>query len=432
MSFGWLPFTLMLFAAMRPKAAAAASLILGWLFLPGAVYDFPGIPDYTKITATCFPILLGTFLFDFQRLTKLYPSKMDIPIIVLCCCAFVSSLSNGLGVYDGFSGVLRQIFEWGFAYAIGKMYFSDQEGLHDLAKWIVIGGLIYIPFCLWEMRMAPTLHEHLYGFRTDRFATSIRFAGYRPTVFLQHGTAVGIWMMSSVLMGIWLWRTKTVEHLGGIPMGLLVSTLLIIFLLCRSLNSIVLFAGGLVTYHLIRFWGLKSTVLCLALIPVFYIVSRNTEVLTTDRLVEIAEQVSEDRAQSLYGRLYHEERLAEKAWEQPWFGWGGWGRNRVYDEQGEDTSVTDGLWVLTFGIYGLVGLVSLGLVLLLPTVVFWRRFRLADWGQPDLAPMAGFACILPLYVIDCLMNAMVNPIYTVAAGGILAWLANQDRSKITI
>ena len=426
MSFGWLPFTLMLFAVMRPSTAASASLILGWLFLPGAVYDFPGIPDYTKITATCFPILLGTILFDSQRLSKLYPSRMDIPIIVLCLSAFASSLSNGLGIYDGLSGMLRQIFEWGFAYAIGKMYFSDQEGLHDLAKWVVIGGLIYIPFCIWEMRMAPTLHEHLYGFRTDRFMTTMRFGGYRPTVFLQHGLAVGIWMMSSSLMGIWLWRSKTVDHLGGIPMGLLVSVLFIIFLLCRSLNSIVLFAGGIFAYYVIRSWGWKSAVLCLALIPVFYIVSRNTAVLSTEELVEVARRVSEDRAQSLQVRLYHEERLAEKAWQRPLLGWGGWGRNRVYDEQGEDISITDGLWILTFGIYGLVGLVSLGLVLLLPTVVFWRRFRLADWGNPTIAPVAGFACILPLYAIDCLMNAMLNPVFTVAAGGILGWLANQE------
>ena len=73
--------------------------------------------------------------------------------------------------------------------------------------------------------------------------------------------------------------------------------------------------------------------------------------------------------------------------------------------------------------------VSVGFVLLLPTFVFWRRYRHVDWGEPGLAPIAGLVCVLPLYTIDCLMNAMLNPVFTVAAGGILGWLSNADDNR---
>ena len=135
MMFGWLPFTLTLFVITKPQQAAVVALIFGWLFLPGATYAFQGFPDYTKIIATCLPIVLGTLLFDAQRFHKLHPNRLDIPVIVWCCSAFISSVNNDLGVYNGISSVLQQILHWGFPYAIGKMYFSDRQGLCELAEF---------------------------------------------------------------------------------------------------------------------------------------------------------------------------------------------------------------------------------------------------------------------------------------------------------
>lgn len=279
--------------------------------------------------------------------------------------------------------------------------------------------------------MGPTLHYYFYGFRMDKYATTIRFGGYRPSVFLRHGLAVGVWMMSSLLMGIWLWRTKAVKVLCRFSMGFNVAALSIIFLLCRSLNAIILFAGGLLSYFAIRSLGLKSIALCLALMPVFYLVGRNIEIISAENLVETARRIDSDRATSLHIRLRHEELLAKKAWHRPLLGWGGYGRNRLQDEYGNDASITDAFWVSAFGVYGLVGLVSVGFVMLLPTVVFWSRYRTADWGDPELSPIAALVCIIPLYVIDCLMNTMLNPVFTVAAGGILGWLANKDDEPLS-
>ena len=53
--------------------------------------------------------------------------------------------------------------------------------------------------------------------------------------------------------------------------------------------------------------------------------------------------VGDDRAGSVQFRLDNENMLAKKAMQQPLFGWGGWNRARVFDESGNDLTVTDGV-----------------------------------------------------------------------------------------
>ena len=58
----------------------------------------------------------------------------------------------------------------------------------------VLGGLIYVPLCLFEVRMSPQLHNMVYGFAQHSFGQTVRGGGWRPMVFMQHGLAVGLFM----------------------------------------------------------------------------------------------------------------------------------------------------------------------------------------------------------------------------------------------
>ena len=107
-----------------------------------------------------------------------------------------------------------------------------------------------------------------------------------------------------------------------------------------------------------------------------------------------------------------------RALENPVFGWGGWGRSRVHDAAGKEATVADGLWIIALGERGFVGLVALGLTLLLPAARFAWLYPPRRWSEPAVAPAAAAAVLLALYAIDCLMNAMVNPVYLLAAGGL--------------
>ncbi len=89
---------LVLFAVMPPRRAVIASFVGAWLFLPLVGYALPGLPDYTKMSATCYGVLLGMLLFDGARLFQFRPSWIDLPIVVWCLVPLASSISNGLGV----------------------------------------------------------------------------------------------------------------------------------------------------------------------------------------------------------------------------------------------------------------------------------------------------------------------------------------------
>jgi hypothetical protein len=62
--FGWIPVVFFLFLLLPPKRAVSTSLLVGWLFLPVASYDFPGFLDYNKTTATCLSVFLAAAFLD--------------------------------------------------------------------------------------------------------------------------------------------------------------------------------------------------------------------------------------------------------------------------------------------------------------------------------------------------------------------------------
>ena len=172
--YGWIVIVLMMFSILPSRRAVIASFLGAWLFLPEAQIPFPGLPDLTKVTATSFGVLLGALIFDSGRLMRFRPSWVDIPIVAWCLSPLAASITNGLGVYDGLSASLDQIAAWGVPYLMGRLYLTDLASLRDLAIGILIGGLIYVPLCLIEIRLSPQLHRWVYGARGFDFSQTYR------------------------------------------------------------------------------------------------------------------------------------------------------------------------------------------------------------------------------------------------------------------
>lgn len=428
--FGWIPAVLYLFQRFSAQKAVIVSFITAWLFLPLAAYPIPGLPDYTKMSATCYGIFLATFIYDVGRFNTFKPNWMDIPMLVWCMAPFVSSMTNGLGLYDGVSETLKQTVTWGFPYFLGRLYLGNIAGLRQLAIAIFGGGILYAPLCLLETRISPQLHNMVYGFYGANFLQQIRLGGYRPTVFMQHGLAVGAWMMATTLVGIWLWRSKVIKKFWGIPMNFLVPGLIVTFIMCKSTGAYILLGLGV----LILFVGrlMRSSILLAVIVVVIsaYVYLGATGAVTPERrdqlVAYITQTVGPERAESFEFRLKNEEILSEKARERPIFGWGGWGRNRVYNEQGDDISVTDSLWIIAFGVNGAVGLISLFGSMLIPALYFCvKGYPAKFWNHPKLAPVIALIVIVTLFMFDCALNAMLNPVFTLACGGITGLLINQ-------
>ena len=422
--FAWIPVIVFLFKKFPAQQAVIIGFIAAWLFLPQAEFALPGLPDYTKISATCYGILLASFIYDYGSLKDFKLSFIDIPMLIWCICPLFSSLSNDLGAYDGFSSALSQTMIWGLPYFLGRVYLNNLAGLRNLALGIFLGGLIYVPLCLIEVRLSPQLHRMVYGYHAHSFAQSIRYGGFRPTVFMKHGLEVGMWMMAATLIGIWLWKVGCIRQIYGISIRWPIFALLTTFILLKSTGAYALLFLGIVI--LLIAWQFRTSIIVLLLIfsMIFYL---GQNAIASDhlanRFIASLETIfPEDRIQSLQFRVDNEILLKEKAQQRILFGWGGWGRNRVYDYnwKGElvDVSTTDSLWIIAFGINGLVGLVSLFSAFFIPIIGFMSIYPSSTWSRQKIAPSAALVVILSLYMFDCLLNAMINPIFILACGGV--------------
>ncbi|MEG4224996.1 O-antigen ligase domain-containing protein [Microcoleus sp. N9_B2] len=416
--FGFIPVVFYLFVRFPAQRAVIISFVAAWLFLPQASYPIPSLPPYTKISAACYGILLGTLIYDTVRLTSFKPGWLDVPMVIYCLCPIFSQVSNG---GSPISPTINQIVTWGLPYFLGRLYVGSLDGLRQLAIGIFAGGLAYIPFTLVEGIRGPILHQMIYGVNAfDDWGQARRMGGWRPVVFMQHGLMVGLWMMTAALIAVWLWQTGTLKKFMGRNIKTLAIILTIAFFLCRSTGAYSLFVFALIVLFSAKWFRTSLPLLFIIGYIVFYLYIAASGQFSSKDVIEFINQVfGEERAGSLKFRFDNEEILGEKARQRFMFGWGDSGGNRVYNEYGDDISVTDSLWIIAFGINGAVGLVSLFSSLLLPVIVFSVfKYPARTWTNPKVAPAAVLGIALTMYVFDCVLNAMTNPIFALIAGGI--------------
>lgn len=413
--FGWPLVVLVLFALMSPQRAVAWAFVGAWLFLPMAGYPIPGLPDYTKTSAATYAAVLGLLLFHPQLLLGIKLRWWDVPAAVMCVAPMVSSLTNGLGPYDGASATVSSFVGVGLPYLCGRAAFRTMEQARELVLVIVWGGLLYVPFCLYEVRMSPQLHTMFYGFMQHSFAMTVRGGGWRPMVFMQHGLAVGLWMAVASVAAFWMWRMKSLPLAFGMKGGWQVLALVTTTVLCKSTGATALMLAVIATLELGRHGGRRWVLLALLLAAPVFLTGRIAGVWDGRFWVEQAnENLSAQRAQSLEFRLDNEDLLMAKALQRPVFGWGGWGRNRVFNDEGRDLTITDGYWIIIMGVNGMVGLAAFYAMLVGPGLLWVSRNGSLIWTAAGAAPVV-LCCVSAIYAIDCIPNAMPNPVFLLAS-----------------
>lgn len=431
--FGWVPVVLVIFALLPSRWAAPTAVIGAWLLLPPFTLAISSLPDYSKSTAAIFGILLSTLIFYPNRLLTFRPRWFDLPMLLWCFSGVASSVQNDLGVYDGLSDALNQSLTWGLPYLIGRLYFSSLEDLRSFAVAMVVGGLSYVPPCLYEMRMMTSLLRSIYGMGIWGGMSGLRLGGFRPNVFFFTGLELGLWMTAASLAGWWLWRCGTIKKIGPLPFGLILLSILIgTTILCRSTGAIGLLAAGMMLLWLSVRFQTRLLLAVLLLAGPLYVAVRVTNVWTGKHAVDLAEiLVGPVRAESLQFRFTCENLLIEKAIQQPIFGWGGWGRSSVFfnaNTPWPKPVPTDGLWIIILGTKGYVGLILLYLAMISPAALFVWRFPARHWGDAHMAAGSLATMLLILYLVDCLLNAFPNMIYLTLAGGLIGLEPKQHRT----
>ncbi len=433
----WIPVVIYMFVLLKPRRAVLAAFILGWLFLPVAIsgeplsahFKFKGFPNLDKATVTSLTVLFAVIVVDRARLMNFRPHWLDLPVLLLLIAPLASSLYNAapdneLGLYDGLSESFRQFIVWGLPYLIGRVYFNDLEGMRELAIGVFLGGLIYIPVCWWEIRMSPTLHGDIYGYFPATFRMQKRYGGYRPMGFMPGGLSVGMWMTVAALTGVWIWASRAIRKLEGIPIGFLVVPLFLTALFSKATGAALLLLAGTVILFTTKYLRTALPLLAMMVLIVGYMGVRSYGEWSGEAVVDIVEQVlDEERAQSLAFRFHNEDLLSARALEQPVFGWGGWNRSRVLDDNGEDISTTDGLWIIVLGQNGMFGLSALTTTLLVPALALMWFIPAKRWKEPRIAIAAVFATSLVLHMADNLLNGFPNPVFMMMNGGVVGLLA---------
>jgi hypothetical protein len=300
---------------------------------------------------------------------------------------------------------------------LGRRYLGSAAANEDLLQSLALAGLLYSLPMLFEIRMSPQLHTWVYGYFPRSFLQQIRAGGFRPVVFLGHGLWVAFFTMTCVVASAALWRAGVrVQRLSAGAVTVYLGGILV---LCKTAGSLIYAA---VVVPLVRFASprmqLRAAVLLVAL-AVLYPTMRALDLVPTESLLSLAGSVSDERAISLKTRFDQEKQLLDRASQRPLLGWGRYGRSFVYDaETGADTSITDGLWIITLGQFGYIGfLAQFGLLAL----TVWRSaagLRTAA-DEKERLFLAALALIVAISEVDLVPNASISGWTWLLAGALL-------------
>lgn len=423
--FGSLLVTPLLFLLMPVRRAMVTAYCLLWMFLPVAAIKLPGLPNLTKPAAISLGVLIALVLFYLDLIIRRFRLQwFDIPVIFFGLIApFVAAMVNGLGVKAGMYELIQSLFLWVVPYFAGRVILGDEMGVQEIATGIFLAALIYAPLAWFEMFFSPQLHRIFYGYHTHKFGQSKRGWGYRPVIFMQHGIMTTTWLVAGAVCGAWLLRNKRLRWNFPLKPHYAVFFLIGTAAVSNSMGALMLMIIAFTILFLMRRINPAWVMVPLLAVAPVYMVGRSTGVLDTEEMTALVRPLSEKRAKSFWYRMWSEEHYVAKAMERPILGWGGEGRQRPIDpETGQEIGASDGLWIIVFGKMGLVGLLSMMFTLLLIPIIAVTKQPKSVWRHPRFAGSAVLIILLCMYMIDCLLNAMVNPIYMLAAGALAGFV----------
>lgn len=432
---GWIIVTIVLFSRKLPEEAVIVAIMGSFLFLPsGPEIDLPVLPSITKATAISYGILLAEMIRGLKAKNPFRANGIDVVVLLYCTVIpFASAISNGLGVYYGIYSLLDKLVTFGVFFWAGRRYFGSPGSLRKLTKAISLGGLILIPLILFEVRMAPTLCYRIYGFIPHSFIQHIRYGGYRPMLFMQHGLMVALWVAASAVTTFWHWRESQEKKVWKLAIPLVALALMASVVLCKSANGVLYLMGGIASYFLYkRKKSSKALGLVFLLFPLYFVFRLSNVITMEDIEAQISKFFDAERVDSLMVRLRQEVLFGAKALERPLFGWGLMGRAWPVDERGNSMiQMIDSMWVIQLSIGGLTSLASYYL-----TLGFGPWRILARSGKPQAEtklPEEGrldaivLSIIVMFYLIDGLVNAMPAPIYIFIAGAVSSYYFEYGR-----
>ena len=439
-------YSYMQFRKRSAPEAAMYALLLPWMFGPNlAAIDLPLAPAYGKTDFAFFGAALGLYLCARRRLAVAKGGRfLEVLVVMLLIGDFMRFWANrdnlwrgptfqtGLSINDAIYYMLEDIPTVLLPLLIGRACFQRRADAMSALRLFVTFGLVYAPFILWEIRMSPQLHRQIYGYgMTYSFAQSMRDGGFRPEVFLQHGLILGMFVMVVTFAAFGLWRIGRKQVLR-LPTPWVAIGLVALMVLVKAKGALVFTVVGAGTLYFLKPRTQMIVAAAMSLSVCIYAYLHMTGQFPADELMAQIEPFGEDRAQSMQFRLDNELTLAQRAGDRLWFGWGGYGRERVYDDEGHNMSTQDGAWIITLGIRGLFGFIAFFGALILPVLYALVRIgKLKD--ERDQRIVTAFAMMTAFLTLNMLPNMAIAVLPFLCAGATVGLtsglLAEQQRRR---
>jgi len=416
-----------------PDTAVILLFLVPYLILPSAIaLNISITSSLDKYVITSLAALL--IMRCKYGPISLFPGSLPIRVLILMLfiSPFLTFIYNrdpiflpnrtipGLTIKDAINMELSN-FCWMYVpLLLGYSWLGDSKSHGKLLAIIAAAGLAYSLPMLWEVRMSPQLNMRFYGFFPSAFDQQIRAGGFRPVVFLEHGLRVAVFFSMSIMAVMAIHQTIAGNRRAANRNRLKLFYMFAVMFLCKTWSAFIYTAVALALFFATKpkVW-VRFSVVVITLVFIFPFV-RNSSWMPVHQLSGFFSKYSEDRGGSLQYRFDNEDILLDKANERPLAGWGGWGRSRVYNAEGEDISVTDGTWIIVYGVTGWIGyLAEFGLILF-PVLLASRSLAGNQLMETPICTAAIFI-ILAFKLIDLIPNSSLTPFNYLLSGALMGY-----------
>lgn len=443
---GYVPFSFFAYWKWPAKRAAMILMFGAALFLPSNFFglDPPVLPPLTKELWCPLWALIGCAVMKPSALRSA-PFRGPEALVLVMCLGIVGTLLTNddpivhgptvlpaLTWYDTLSDVGATLLSWFPAYYLGRALFRTEADLHELLRFMVLAAIWYSLPIFFELRFSPQLHIMTYGYFPSQFDQVFRLGGYRPTVFFRHGLNLALSMTVFTFAAAILYRAKMRLGKFWTP-GRAFAFLFVIIVLCKSTGAYFHLAMGTPLLLFFGSRGYARAALALCGLILSYPMLRLFDLVPVDGIYEAMQVLTnEERAISLWFRLFTEGQILENTRERILFGWGGYARSTEFDDvTGEPLSVLDGYWTAELGTHGLIGWGCVFVMMLYPAIRAARSAKLFD-DERTRRVLAGSAFLVGLYVFDWLPNSSISldlTFFTGALAGCVPGMLAAQRAR---
>jgi hypothetical protein len=425
--FGWPAVCVVFFVMLPVELAAIWSMLTAYLLLPSAVsVDVHYLPALDKGSISALSTFVLCKIKGTQSLTPRRSFLIYFFALLFVISPVFTSLNNSYELHIGDRSIPGFYPLNGLKFAlsnaltlmpffVGMRFLSTDRARELLLKSLPISALFYSLPMLLEVRLSPQLQRLVYGSNPAGFITLVRAGGFRPLVFLNNGLELALFTSMALIAAVAAFKARL--KFFRLSAGAVATYLVALLMLCKTFGAMIYGATAVPLLLIARPKTWVTLSFCVSLILCAYPMLRTHDLVPVKWVSATARSVSSDRGGSFDFRIQNEDRLLAKANQKPFLGWGTWGRNRVYDEEsGTDLSITDGAWILRFGMLGWVG--YLALFGLFSTAIFSAFAGVRAPVTSATIVLGGLTLILAVNLIDLIPNANLLPLTFVLAGAI--------------